>query len=86
VQNRAAALSGASAMRGGGLTCTQRYHGADSAYEELPGPVIVNRGPAEPFELMELVQDFQREHNLPSFDAAWQRAKIVNPGWFFATA
>ena len=67
------------------LTATQRYHGAE-AYQEMEGPRLVNREDAEPFEIMEAVRDFQREKNLPSFSAAWDRAKVEHPEWFYATA
>ncbi len=84
IQNRPSGLSAASIGLTSTLTLTQRYHGAQG-YEELPEPVIVNRGPMEPFELTDLVQDFQRENNLPSFCVAWDRAKVAHPEWFFTT-
>jgi hypothetical protein len=85
VRNRSHAASLGSAALGDGLTLTQRYHMGNYSAEPS-GPRIVNRGPAEPGEITDLVRDFQRENNLPSFSVAWDRAKVRHPEWFFEMA
>jgi hypothetical protein len=83
-QEQAARLGPQSIGRRDTRTCTERFHGAQS-HEESDAPIVVNRESA-PFELHDLVADYRREHNLPSFSVAWERLRLARPELFFATA
>jgi hypothetical protein len=70
-----------------GLTTGQKLHQQVLARaDEIESGRIVNRGPAAPGEIEDLVRDFQRRNNLPSFSAAWSAAKAQHPDWFFEVA
>jgi phage I-like protein len=84
-RNRAPGLARASVFNRHTRTLTERYHFGQH-YDDEAETTIVNRADAKPFEIHDLVVEFQRENNLHSFSAAWDRAIVRHPEWFFATA
>ncbi len=86
IRNRSSGLLAASIGRQDTRTLTQRFHG-ELGYNEPQGPQIVNRLTAENSgEVVDMVQDYRRQHNIATFADAWDRAKYAHPEWFFTTA